>query len=125
MLALAGTAVSMFAVAGGLYFVLSWFALKIPWIGCLLFGALISPTDPIAVLGIMKSAGAPKSIETQIAGESLFNDGIGVVAFVALVAVAAGDKLPSPVGTVILLIREIGGAVVVGRCVTATGFILL
>jgi CPA1 family monovalent cation:H+ antiporter len=125
LLALAGTAASIFAVAGGLFVVFSWLGFPVPWIGCLLFGALISPTDPIAVLGIMKSAGAPKSIETQIAGESLFNDGVGVVAFVALVGVAAGEPLPSPLGAVTLLFREIGGAVPVGAAIGGFALLLL
>ena len=116
-LALLGTAASIFAVAGGLYLVLSWLGLPVPWIGCLLFGALISPTDPVAVLGIMKSANAPKNIETHIAGESLFNDGVGVVAFVALVAVAAGDRPPSLTGAAILLLREAGGGMLLGAAV--------
>lgn len=117
LLAVAGTAASILAVAGGLFLVLSWAGLPVPWIGCLLFGALISPTDPVAVLGIMKAANAPKAIATHIAGESLFNDGVGVVAFVALVAVAAGESLPSPAGAVILLAREAGGGIVVGALV--------
>ena len=125
LLALAGTAASMLAVAGGLFFILSWVGLPVPWIGCLLFGALISPTDPIAVLGIMKSAGVPKSMETQIAGESLFNDGVGVVAFVVLVGVAACDKLPSAFGAMTLLIREIGGAVLVGAATGGIALLLL
>jgi CPA1 family monovalent cation:H+ antiporter len=114
LLALLGTAASMFAVAGGLYLVLEWIRLPVPWIGCLLFGALISPTDPVAVLGIMKAVAAPKAIETQIAGESLFNDGVGVVAFLALVAVAGGERLPTPTGAAILLLREAGGGILMG-----------
>jgi CPA1 family monovalent cation:H+ antiporter len=124
LLALVGTTVSIFAVAGGLNFILPWIGLPVSWIGCLLFGALISPTDPIAVMGIMKSAGAPKSIETQIAGESLFNDGVGVVAFVVFAGVAAGDKLPSALGAIVLLLREIGGGVLVGA-ITGGGALLL
>jgi monovalent cation:H+ antiporter, CPA1 family len=124
-LALAGTAASILAVAGGLYLVLSWIGLPVPWIGCLLFGALISPTDPVAVLGIMKAVKAPREIETLIAGESLFNDGVGVVAFVALVAIAAGDSLPSPAGAALLLIREAGGGMLLGAAVgaVAIGFL--
>jgi CPA1 family monovalent cation:H+ antiporter len=124
-LALIGTAVSIIAVAGGLYLLLSALGLPIPWIGCLLFGALISPTDPIAVLGIMKQAGAPRAIEIQIAGESLFNDGVGVVAFVALAAVAAGSSLPTPLGAVMLILHEAGGGILVGAIVGGIALLFL
>jgi monovalent cation:H+ antiporter, CPA1 family len=117
LLAVVGTAVSILAVGAGLCLILPWLGLKVSWLGCLLFGALISPTDPIAVMGIMKSAGAPRSIEIQIAGESLFNDGVGVVAFVALVGVAAGEPFPTIFGAVALLVHEIGGAILVGGAV--------
>jgi len=85
-----GTLGSTFAVGGLLYGLSGLMGLEMKFIHCLLFGALISPTDPIAVLAIMKKVGAPKSLETRIAGESLFNDGIGVVVFLTLLDFAGG-----------------------------------
>ncbi|MGE3165536.1 MAG: cation:proton antiporter [Planctomycetota bacterium] len=83
-LATAGTLISTFLVGGLLWGACRALSVDIPLPFCLLFGALISPTDPISVLGILKSVGAPKSIETKITGESLFNDGVGVVVFLAV-----------------------------------------
>lgn len=87
LLATVGIVLSTFIVGGLLWLVAGALELPIPLPFCLLFGALISPTDPISVLGILKSVGAPKSLETKITGESLFNDGVGVVVFLALVGV--------------------------------------
>ncbi|WP_439151059.1 cation:proton antiporter [Winogradskyella sp.] len=84
-----GVSVSTFLVGTIMFYVLQLFGLQISFINCLLFGALISPTDPIAVLGILKDAGAPKKLETKIVGESLFNDGVGVVVFLTIFAIAA------------------------------------
>ena len=85
---------------------------ELPFIYCLLFGALISPTDPIAVLGILKQANAPRSLEVKIAGESLFNDGVAVVVFLIIAGVAAGTATVTPTSIVTLLLTEaLGGAI--------------
>jgi CPA1 family monovalent cation:H+ antiporter len=90
LLATAGVMASMFLVGGLSWLLLKALGIPIPFIHCLLFGALISPTDPVAVLGILKTAGIPKSLEIKIAGESLFNDGIGVVVFLILLELSGG-----------------------------------
>ena len=88
ILASVGVLTSTFLVGYVAFFIFGWIGLDIPLIYCLLFGSLISPTDPIAVLGILKTVGAPKSLETKIAGESLFNDGVAVVIFLVLLNIA-------------------------------------
>jgi len=86
-----GVLTSTFLVGGAMFFILSAFGFEVAFIYCLLFGALISPTDPIAVLGILKKAGVPKKLETKIVGESLFNDGVGVVVFLTIYQIASGS----------------------------------
>jgi CPA1 family monovalent cation:H+ antiporter len=88
--ATAGVLVCSFLVGTIIFFVIQLIDLNVDFIYCLLFGALISPTDPIAVLGILKQAGAPKKLETKIVGESLFNDGVGVVIFLTILEIAKG-----------------------------------
>jgi CPA1 family monovalent cation:H+ antiporter len=89
-LATIGVLVSTVIVGFGSWALFRVAGLDIPLAWCFVFGALISPTDPIAVLGIMKSAGVPESLEVKVVGESLFNDGVGVVVFSLLLAAAAG-----------------------------------
>lgn len=90
-LATIGVVSTTVLVGFGAYGLASLLGLDLPLIYCFIFGSLIAPTDPIAVLAIMKKVGAPKSIETKLAGESLFNDGVGVVVFLALLGVAGLD----------------------------------
>lgn len=114
ILACVGTLLSTVIIAGALYLVLPLLGFDLAFIWCLLFGALISPTDPIAVMGILQSAGAPKSIETVIAGESLFNDGIGVVIFVLLLGVLSSGDIPTAYYVAHTLAVEAGGGIVFG-----------
>ena len=114
ILACAGTLLSTVIIAGALYLVLPLLGFDLAFIWCLLFGALISPTDPIAVMGILQSAGAPKSIGTVIAGESLFNDGIGVVIFVILLGVLSSGDIPTTYHVAHTLAVEAGGGIVFG-----------
>jgi len=87
-LALVGTPLSVLLVGLAMYLVLPWLGLPTDFIYCLLFGALISPTDPVAVLSILTKANVSKDLEIKIVGESLFNDGVGVVLFVVLLEIA-------------------------------------
>ncbi|MCK4950901.1 MAG: sodium:proton antiporter [Gammaproteobacteria bacterium] len=111
-LATLGILSSTFIIGGASYFLLNQLGIQLNFIYCLLFGALISPTDPIAVLGILKSAKVPKTLETKIAGESLFNDGVAVVVFIVLLGIATGGHEVS-IGHIALLFAEeaIGGIV--------------
>jgi len=85
--------ISTFAVAGMLFYIAPILHVQIPFIFCLLFGALISPTDPIAVLGVLKEANVRKSLETKVAGESLFNDGVAVVVFAVILQLTQGSDM--------------------------------
>ena len=112
--AVLGTIISTFIVAYAFYLVVNLLpGLEISFIHALLFGALISPTDPIAVLAILQRVGAPKDLEINIAGESLFNDGIAVVIFISVFEVANG-KSPSIESFGILFIQEALGGIALG-----------
>jgi monovalent cation:H+ antiporter, CPA1 family len=110
-LATAGTLLSTFIVGTATWWVLGLFDLRMSYAHCLLFGALISPTDPIAVLSILKTAGVPKSLEMKIAGESLFNDGVGVVVFLIILEIATGTHELDAAHIWMLFAQEaVGGA---------------
>ena len=110
-----GVLTSTFLVGTVMYFVLQLLGFEIGFIYCLLFGALISPTDPIAVLGILKKAGVPKKLETKIVGESLFNDGVGVVIFLTIFQIAKSGIDETEAFDVIQLFgQEVLGGILLG-----------
>ncbi|WP_312345924.1 cation:proton antiporter [Chryseobacterium binzhouense] len=111
--ALGGVILSTVIIAGLFYFIAGLLGIDISFVYCLIFGALISPTDPIAVLGILKQAGVPKKTESVIVGESLFNDGIGVVLFIALLdTLRVGEFDLGHFG--LLFMQEAVGGIVLG-----------
>lgn len=124
-LAVVGTLASTLVVGTVLWWALPWAGLGVPLLYCMLFGALISPTDPIAVMGILKSAGAPKNLELVIAGESLFNDGIGVVIFALLLGMLTSGDIPTLRHGGELLLHEAGGGLLFGLVLGYLTFRLL
>ncbi len=125
VLATVGVVVSTFIVGTFSWIVLQWFGVPVSFLYCLLFGALISPTDPVAVLGILKTTGVPKSLETKIAGESLFNDGIAVVVFLIILELARGGGQVSASGVLQLFLKEAGGGVVLGLVIGFVAYRML
>ena len=125
ILATVGLVISTALVGLASWAVFDLLGLQVPLIYCLLFGALISPTDPIAVMGILKSARAPKGLEIKIAGESLFNDGVAVVVFVVLLDLARGGHDVSLGGVVLLLVEEAVGGIVYGLAIGYLAYLLL
>lgn len=130
-LATLGVGVSTVAVAALAYALLPLLGLRTPWLVCLVFGALISPTDPIAVLAFLKQLNAPKDLEARIAGESLFNDGVGVVVFFATLGAAGLARRPDVMvgpgvpGAALFLILQVGGGVVLGLTLGWMAFVAL
>ena len=107
--------ISTFAIGGIFYYLAPLLGVNLPFLYCLLFGALISPTDPIAVLGILKKAKVSKSLETKITGESLFNDGVAVVLFAVILQLTQTDDAHISLGTVSwLLAKEALGGLLLG-----------
>ncbi|MCD9552966.1 sodium:proton antiporter [Photobacterium carnosum] len=113
-LALGSTLFSTFFIGFSLWGICQLLGIQLDLIYCLLFGSLISPTDPIAVLAIVKKMNAPRRISTQIEGESLFNDGFGLVIFVTLFTVAFGNQTPTVLSVTQLFLQEAIGGIVYG-----------
>lgn len=111
ILATLGILLSTFIVGGAVWYLFKLFGLSIPFIYCLLFGSLISPTDPIAVLAILKDAKIPASLELKISGESLFNDGVAVVIFITIAEVArsGGGDFSLPAAATLFAQEAVGG----------------
>ena len=115
MFSTVGVLLSTFLVGTAIYYMLMGFNMDVDYIYCLLFGALISPTDPIAVLGILKKAGVPKKLETKIVGESLFNDGVGVVVFLTIFQFASSGNVDVTAIDVLELFGiEVFGGIILG-----------
>lgn len=124
-LAIAGTPISVFIVAISSWLLLKLFSVNLSLIYCFLFGAIISPTDPVAVLSILKTAKAPKSLETKITGESLFNDGIGVVLFIVILEIASGTRELSTGHILFLFAQETAGGIFAGLLMGYLAFLML
>ena len=115
MFASIGVVISTFAVGFGAYYLLPFAGVEIPLIYCLVFGALISPTDPVAVLSILKKAKVSKSLETKVAGESLINDGVAIVVFTVLLQIAVGKQVDLTLESILMLVvQEAGGGLLLG-----------
>jgi monovalent cation:H+ antiporter, CPA1 family len=125
VLSTVGVVLSTVIVGYGAWWLLQAIGPAIPLRWCLLFGALISPTDPIAVLGVLKTVGVPRTLEVEIAGESLFNDGTGVVAYLVMLGIATGAQEPSFASVGLLLLTQTLGALALGLVAGYLAFVLL
>jgi len=125
LLATLSVVISTVLIGAFTYWLLNLLDLQLPFIYCLVFGALISPTDPIAVLGILKTTHAPKTLKTKITGESLFNDGVGVIIFMALTAIAAGNQPVTPGNVALMFAIETFGGIAFGLTIGGIAYFLL
>ncbi len=120
-----GVVIATFVIGGAIYLILPLFRLDMQFLHCLLFGALIAPTDPIGVLGVLKEANVPKDLEMKITGEALFNDGVGVVVFLTILEAAQRPVPPTWLEVSTLFIQETIGGIVFGLAVGYLGFWLM
>ncbi len=124
-MAMFGTVFSTLVVGCAAYYLFPKLGFEIPFIYALLFGSLISPTDPVAVMAILRRAGASKSLETKIVGESLFNDGIAVVIFLSILGVILGETQASAGHISLLFVQEAVGGVLLGLILGYITFLML
>lgn len=124
-LAIGSTVLGCFFIGTLTWFGLELIGIKVPYLSALLFGAMISPTDPIACLGILKKAGMPARLQILIEGESLFNDGVGVVVFLIVLGIISGGADASVGGMLSLFAQQALGAVLVGTVCSIVAFVLL
>jgi len=122
VLSTVGVLISTTIVGFGFYLVTSLLGLQVPLLWCFVFGALISPTDPVAVMGVLKRAAVPPTLQATVAGESLFNDGVGIVVFTIIVAAAAGTEQFSLGHAAEAFLLEAGGGALLGLAIGYVGF---
>ena len=122
VMATVGILISTFLIGWVSWLLLNYFGIDIPFIWALVFGALISPTDPVAVLGLFKTVSVPETLEAKMAGESLFNDGVGVVVFTVVVAIAAGSGDTTPLSVAELFLAEAVGGGLLGLFAGYVGY---
>jgi CPA1 family monovalent cation:H+ antiporter len=126
VLATLGTMISTFAVATGIWLLFDLFNSDLPFLWALVFGALISPTDPVAVLGLFRSVTVPETLQAKMAGESLFNDGVGVVVFTVVVSIAVASSTGAPALGVAevaeLFVTEVFGGALLGVVAGYVGY---
>jgi CPA1 family monovalent cation:H+ antiporter len=129
VLATVGTILSTLIVGTAVYVLLPLLGMSLGWWDCLLFGALISPTDPVAVLSILRKAHAPVDLEMQIAGESLFNDGVGLTLFLLLSQISlhqvSGSQNPEQQHALLLFLQEAGGGILFGAVLGISVYALM
>ncbi|MEJ5365036.1 MAG: sodium:proton antiporter [Desulfosoma sp.] len=125
VLATVGTALATALNGLGTWVVSQWLDLQLPFLSCLLFGALIAPTDPIAVLGILRKAGVPESLETKICGESLFNDGVAVVIFIILLETTRDPAAATLSHVLSLFAKEALGGIAYGLVIGWIAYLML
>ncbi len=125
ILATGGVLLSTVLVGGLAWLGFGVVGLEVPWLYCLVFGALIAPTDPVAVLGILKGVAVPATLETKIAGESLFNDGVGIVLFLVVAGIASGSGEFGVAQVGLLLVQEVLGGVLFGLLLGVASYGLL